>query len=80
MYMVVFMIYIVENSNVGERLDIFVSKMNIDLTRSYIKKIIQEDNILVNNKHVKSGYSLKLNDEILIKDIEKKRLILSLKK
>ena len=74
------MTYTVELDNVGDRLDQYVSKLNIDLTRSYIKKLIEEDNILVNDKHVKAGFPLKLNDIVVIKDVEKKELDILAKK
>ena len=56
------MLCIVEEKNVGTRLDVYLSGIMDNYTRSYIKKLIDEGNILVNNKNVKSGYSLKVND------------------
>ena len=54
----------ITEENKGKRLDIFLSENISDITRSYIKTLIEEDNILVNDKKQKSGYSLKLNDII----------------
>ncbi len=48
------------------RLDIFLSSNMPTLTRSYIKTLIENGNVLVNNKKVKSGYSLKVDDTIII--------------
>ena len=45
--------YCIESENVGKRLDIFVSEQQEELTRSYIKTLIQNGNILVNQKQVK---------------------------
>lgn len=62
--------YIVDKSNVGERLDIYVCKLNPQFTRSYIRILNDEGYILVNNKKVKSGYSLKLGDLVMLKEKE----------
>lgn len=64
------MLYLVDENSVGSRLDIYLSNNLKDYTRSYIKKLIDDENVLVNDKSVKSGYSLKLNDKILVKDVE----------
>ena len=54
--------YIVEECDVKKRLDKFVLEKNSDITRSYIKRLIEEGNITVNEKIEKSGYSLKKSD------------------
>ncbi|MDF2866156.1 MAG: pseudouridine synthase, RluA family [Clostridia bacterium] len=64
------MLYSIEDKDIGTRLDIYLSNNLNEYTRSYIKKLIEDNEILVNDKSVKSGYSLKLNDKILIKDIK----------
>lgn len=58
--------YCIESENVGKRLDIFVSEQQEELTRSYIKTLIQNGNILVNQKQVKSGYALKYHDMVSV--------------
>lgn len=62
--------YIVDEENVSKRLDVFLSEIDTEKTRSYIKKLIEDDKVLVNGKAVKSGYSLKLNDEIYVENVE----------
>lgn len=68
--------YIVSKEDSSKRLDIYLASVQSDLTRSYIKTLIKNSNILVNNKIIsKSGYILKENDVIEInlpesKDIE----------
>ena len=58
----------VEN-NYGIRLDKFLSEYKeLDLSRSLISKMIDDEFILVNDKKVKSNYTVKENDNILIKD------------
>ena len=66
--------YIIQSEDVGKRLDIFISEKNQEITRSYIKKIIEEENILVNDKKVKSGYALKKNDQVSL-NIPEDRLL-----
>ena len=56
----------IDNENIGKRLDIFVSENIEDITRSYIKNLIENGDILVNGEKKKSGYLLKNNDSILV--------------
>ena len=58
--------YIVTNEDVGKRLDLYLNCNLEDITRSYIKTMIENGNIKVNGKSVKAGYSLKLNDNIMV--------------
>lgn len=58
--------FIIVNEDKNVRLDVFLSSKMPNLTRSYIKNLIDNKEVLVNNKKVKSGYSLKINDEITI--------------
>ena len=48
------------------RLDIFLSEQFENCTRSYIKTLIEDNHITVNNKIVKAGYKLKVGDEVVI--------------
>ena len=55
--------YIVSKKDSMKRLDVYLANLNNDVTRSYIKNLIKEGNILVNGKTpTKSGYVLKEND------------------
>ena len=58
--------YIVSKEDVKKRLDIYLKEKNEKLTRSYIKKLLEDGNILVNNKNEKSGYMIKENDKITL--------------
>lgn len=58
------MILISESEN--ERVDSYISKMIENLSRSSVQKLIEEGNITVNQKNIKSNYKLKLRDEIHI--------------
>lgn len=55
---------IVNEENVGKRIDIFVPMIEEDISRSMVQKLIEQKNIRVNNKETKHSYKLKLNDEI----------------
>lgn len=59
---------IINNENESKRLDVFLTEI-LDESRSFILKNIKASNILVNDKFVKGGYLLKMNDRILIKDL-----------
>jgi len=59
---------VVKNENNGERLDLFLTQM-LNESRNFISKNIKNGNIKVNDKIVKSGYSLRLNDIITIDDL-----------
>lgn len=62
---------IVNNTDEGMRLDQFVLQ-NIDgITRSHIKVMIQNGLVLVGDKIVKAGYSLKTGDVVTITEEEK---------
>ena len=58
--------YIVSREDAKKRLDIYLKEKNEKLTRSYIKKLLEDGNILVNNKNEKSGYMIKENDKITL--------------
>ncbi len=65
--------FIVSAKDVGSRLDIFLSKKINYLTRSNIKKIIDSNNVKINDKILNlPSKIIKLNDTIKIKLEEKK--------
>lgn len=47
------------------RIDKYLSELLPDMSRSYIQKQIEDQNLFVNNKNVKSNYKLKIGDNIL---------------
>ncbi len=63
--------YIIDKSDVSKRLDVYLSEQLKDITRSYIKTLIDDTKVLVNGKTVKSGYKLKNGDSIDIEIVEK---------
>ena len=64
----------INSDNVGVRLDRFLQQENLDKTRSHIKHWIENGDVLVNDKVVKAGYSLKLNDIVFLGEIVEKVL------
>ncbi len=50
----------------SKRLDIFLTGKLKGLTRSGIKKLFNEDNILVNGRPAKAGHKIRLNDSVSV--------------
>lgn len=57
-------IFIVDSSSSGKRVDVFLSEVVKDVTRSQIKKSIEDGLTKVNEKETKSGKVLKEGDEV----------------
>ena len=55
--------FIIEEEQSGERIDKFLSDSIPDLSRSYIQKLIKEEQVTVNQKVVKSNYKLNTGDQ-----------------
>ena len=58
---------IIDDSYIGMRIDKAISIIKEDLSRVAIQRMIENENIKVNNKKVKVSYKLGENDEIYIK-------------
>lgn len=56
----------VSSDDNNKRLDMFVSDLEPNVTRSRIKNLIESGEILVNGEKKKAGYSLKINDEVSV--------------
>jgi len=65
----------INKKNNGERLDVFLTKEIKDLTRSYIKKLIEKNNVKL-NKFINTSPSTKIktNDKIIVNIVEKESL------
>jgi len=60
--------FLIDDSESGERLDVYLSKKIDNLTRSNIKKIIESKNVKINEKIINSpSKKIKINDSIIIK-------------
>jgi 23S rRNA pseudouridine1911/1915/1917 synthase len=63
----------INKKNNGERLDVFLSKKIKILTRSYIKKLIEKNNVRLNKTIITSASTkVKTNDKIFVNIIEEK--------
>lgn len=58
--------YIVDELNIGKRLDLFLDEKLEDKSRSYIQKLIENENVQVNSKTKKSNYKIRNNDIISV--------------
>ncbi len=56
--------FTINNNQIKQRLDKFLSKESKNLSRSYVQELIKEGDILVNNKRIKKSYRLELGDKI----------------
>lgn len=63
-------IKVTDKENEFKRLDKFLVEKLDNKSRSHIKKLIDDDYILVNNKSEKAGYKIKMDDEISIEKPE----------
>ena len=61
---------IVEQSEEKNRLDSYIASKDLELSRSMIKKLIEDGKITLNGEITKASYKVQLNDKIEI-DIEK---------
>lgn len=59
-------VFRVGESEIGLRLDIFLTDKDISLSRSQVKRIISDGNVLVNDMIVKSGHRLKEGDTVVL--------------
>ncbi len=60
----------IEETNINERIDTFLSTNIENFTRNNIQKNISDGNVTVNSKVVKANYKLRLNDEIVFNSEE----------
>ena len=61
----------INKKNNGERLDVFLSKKIKNLTRSYIKKLIEKNNVRLNKtSNTSPSTKVKTNDKIIVNVIE----------
>lgn len=66
--------FIIQEDDVGKRIDKFLSEQFRDVSRNYIQELLQENYILVNNKNCKPSYRLEENDCILVEFKEEQNL------
>jgi 23S rRNA pseudouridine1911/1915/1917 synthase len=56
----------VSKENAGSRLDLFLSRMELELSRNQVQRLIDENCILVNERPQKASYRLRLEDQVLV--------------
>lgn len=66
--------FFINSENQGERIDKFLSSKLNDISRSYIHKLIEDSNIMVNQNSVNKKYKLSENDMINVKIPEPQEL------
>ena len=64
--------FIVTEQNINQRLDMYIASLDLDLSRSMAQKIIENGQVLVNEKIPKASYKTKLGDKIEIEILEPK--------
>ena len=57
---------IVNKDAEGNRLDAYIASLDLELSRTRVKKLIEDGKVLVNNKSEKESYKVKENDNIKI--------------
>ena len=73
--------FVVDEENSGKRIDIYLSKKIVELSRSYIKKLVEEGQVKINDITTSaSSTKIKDRDKIIVKIIEKKSYVLTPKK
>ena len=67
--------FLINKKNNGDRLDVFLSKEIKNLTRSYIKKLIEKKNVRLNKIiSISPSTKIKIDDKIVINIIEEENL------
>jgi 23S rRNA pseudouridine1911/1915/1917 synthase len=56
----------VSQENAGSRLDLFLSRMSLELSRNQVQRLIDKNCILVNEKPQKASYRLRSKDQVLV--------------
>jgi len=66
--------YKVKKDEVGKRIDAYISSIDNEISRTSVQRLLEEGNILVNEKQVKASYKIQENDLIEIQEIEPKEI------
>lgn len=64
--------FVVEEEQSGERIDKFLSETLPELSRSYIQKLIKDNQVTANEKAVKANYKLNAGDVLYLEEPELK--------
>ena len=66
--------YIVKKEDEGQRIDSYISKIDDDLSRVAVQRLIEEEKILLNGKKVKPSYKVVENDKIEVEEEKPKEV------
>ncbi len=66
--------FIIFEIDEGLRLDVFLARNEPELSRSRLKKMIDEGLVLVNGKTLKAGYGLRRGDRVVLRKTEPQKL------
>ena len=66
--------FIVKKGEENKRIDLYLSEKKEDLSRVSIQRLIQNENILVNDKKTKASYKVIENDKITLKEEKPKEI------
>lgn len=66
--------FIILKEDEDKRIDNFLNENLEDISRSRIQKLIEENQVLVNNKNINKNYKLKINDYIVVNIEEPKEI------
>jgi 23S rRNA pseudouridine1911/1915/1917 synthase len=58
--------FTIDKSQIGQRLDIFLAQCGADISRSHVKNVIEEGDVLINGKVPKVSQHLKEGDVIIL--------------
>lgn len=58
--------FTIDKSQIGQRLDIFLSQSDVAISRSHVKQVIEEGDVLVNDKVPKVSQKLREGDVIIL--------------
>ena len=61
---------LIEEEQSGERIDKFLAESLPDLSRSYIQKLIKEEQVTINHKVVKANYKVNAGDLLVLEEPE----------
>ena len=58
--------FAVSQKDAGSRLDLFLSRMNLELSRNQVQRLIDNNYILVNDSPQKASYRVRFEDKVLV--------------
>ena len=66
--------YLIDEALAGTRIDKCIAELDKDISRMTAQRLIEEGNVLVNDKTTKSSYKVGAGDKVSIKKIEAKEV------